>query len=278
MPIDGLGNISTEQLMAMSLMSNGQLTNDSASSTEASEYNNIAFQMVMQNYMDSAKSDVRNGVNTRVNNSNSEIDDTNINNEIKYSDSEAINASASSNQISRVVQTYLSGKKLTDIPLVINNSYAVGGEYPIGKSSSMLDNRTPEDLNKIYSAVSEASKKYGVNEGLILAVIKQESDFDSTCISSAGAAGLMQIMPSNYSELGISDPYDISENINGGTKLLKEYIDKYNGDIQMALMAYNAGSGTMQRRGVESSEDLYKMPQETQDYVPKVLGYYQNGI
>lgn len=278
MPIDGLGNVSNEQLMAMSLMSNGQLTNDSASSTEASEYNNIAFQMVMQNYMDSAKSDVRNGVNTRVNNSNSEIDDTNINNEIKYSDSEAINASASSNQISRVVQTYLSGKKLTDIPLVINNSYAVGGEYPIGKSSSMLDNRTPEDLNKIYSAVSEASKKYGVNEGLILAVIKQESDFDSTCISSAGAAGLMQIMPSNYSELGISDPYDISENINGGTKLLKEYIDKYNGDIQMALMAYNAGSGTMQRRGVESSEDLYKMPQETQDYVPKVLGYYQNGI
>lgn len=278
MPIDGLGNVSNEQLMAMSLMSNGQLTNDSASSTEASEYNNIAFQMVMQNYMDSAKSDVRNGVNTRVNNLNSEIDDTNINNEIKYSDSEAINASESSNQISRVVQTYLSGKKLTDIPLVINNSYAVGGEYPIGKSSSMLDNRTPEDLNKIYSAVSEASKKYGVNEGLILAVIKQESDFDSTCISSAGAAGLMQIMPSNYSELGISDPYDISENINGGTKLLKEYIDKYNGDIQMALMAYNAGSGTMQRRGVESSEDLYKMPQETQDYVPKVLGYYQNGI
>ena len=277
MPIDGLGNISNEQLMAMSLISNGQLTNDSASSTEASEYNNIAFQMIMQNYMDSAKSDVKNGVNTIVNNSNSESDNININNENKESESEIMNTSAASNQISRAVQTYLSGKKLTDIPLVINSSYAVG-EYPIGDSSSILNNRATEDLNKIYSVVSEASKKYGVNEGLILAVIKQESDFDSTCISSAGAAGLMQIMPSNYSELGISDPYDISENINGGTKLLKEYIDQYNGDIQMALMAYNAGIGTMQKRGVTSSEDLYKMPQETQNYVPKVIGYYQSGI
>lgn len=290
MPIDGLGSISNEQLMAMSLMSNGQLTNDSTSSTEANEYNNLAFQMMMQNYMDSAKDTAKNNVNTILNNSNTtnETGVSNTNNssnntsiventeENTNAANEAINAAAVSNQTSRAVQTYLTGQKLTDIPLVLNNySQAV---YQSGNSRSILDNRTPEELNKIYSAVSEAAKKYGVNESLILAIIKQESDFNSTCVSSAGASGLMQIMPSNYSYLGISDPFDVNQNINGGTKLLREYLNQYNGDIQMALMAYNGGPGTMQNRGVTSSADLYKMPKETQNYVPKVMGYYENGI
>ena len=283
MPIDGLGNISNEQLMAMSLMSNGQLTNDSTSSTEASEYKNLAFQMMMQNYMDSAKNTAQNNVNTILNSSNTssslnstDAAENNDNQEADTAATEAINAAAASNKTSRAVQTYLAGQKLTDIPLVLNNySQAV---YQAGNSGSILDNRTPEELNKIYSAVSEASKKYGVSESLILAVIKQESDFDSTCTSSVGAAGLMQIMPSNFSHLGISEPYDVDQNVNGGTKLLKEYLDQYNGDIQMALMAYNGGPGTMQNRGVKSADDLYKMPEETQNYVPKVMGYYQNGV
>lgn len=275
MPIDGLGNISNEQLMAMSLMSNGQLTNDSTSSSDASEYNTLAFQIMMKNYMDSAKNTAQNNVNAVIDNAGSQNNDLNEeSNQLDASD--VINAAAASNQISRSVQNYLAGQKLTDIPMVLNNSYGIS--YNLGSTRSILDNRTPEELNKIYSAVSNASKKYGISESLILAVIKQESDFDPTCTSSAGAAGLMQIMPSNYSHLGISDPYDVEQNVNGGTKLLREYLDKYNGDIQMALMAYNGGPGTMKNRGVSSAEDLYKMPQETQNYVPKVMGYYQNGI
>lgn len=277
MPIDGLGGISNEQLIAMSLMSNGQLTNDSTSSTEANEYGNLAFQLMMQNYMESAKNTAHNNVNTA--NSSNTAEDTNNTESTKdqKSDeaSEGINVAAESNKTSRMAQTCLTGQKLTDIPLVLNNSGAV---YQSGSSGSILDNRTPEELSKIYAAVSEASKKYGIDESLILAVIKQESDFDSTCTSGVGAAGLMQIMPSNYAHLGISDPYDVNQNVNGGTKLLKEYLDQYNGDIQMALMAYNGGPGTMQNRGVESADDLYKMPKETQNYVPKVMGYYQNGV
>ncbi|WP_321992986.1 lytic transglycosylase domain-containing protein [Clostridium butyricum] len=275
MPIDGLSNnISNEQLMAMSLMSNGQLTNESTSSTESSEYNNLAFQMMMKNYMDSAKNTAKDNVDKIVNNSNTENNNSKTEVEKQTDASDSINAAASSNQTSRAVQNYLAGQKLTDIPLTLNNSY--GNIYSSG--TSMLNNRTPEDLKKIYSAVSDASKKYGISESLILAVIKQESDFDSTSTSSVGASGLMQIMPGNYSHLGISDPYDVDQNVNGGTKLLREYLDKYNGDIQMALMAYNGGPGTMQRRGVTSSDDLYKMPEETQNYVPKVMGYYQSGV
>lgn len=275
MPIDGLGNISSEQLMAMSLMSNGQLTNDSTSSSDASEYKTLAFQMMMQNYMDSAKNTTQSNVNGVVDNADSQNNDL-IEENNQLDASEVINAVAASNQTSRSIQNYLAGQKLTDIPIVLNNSYGIS--YNAGNTRSILENRTPEELTKIYSAVSDASKKYGISESLILAVIKQESDFDSTCTSSAGAAGLMQIMPSNYSHLGISDPYDVEQNVNGGTKLLREYLDKYNGDIQMALMAYNGGPGTMKNRGVSSAEDLYKMPQETQNYVPKVMGYYQNGI
>lgn len=275
MPIDGLSNnISNEQLMAMSLMSNGQLTNESTSSTESSEYNNLAFQMMMKNYMDSAQNTAKDNVDKIVNNSNTETNNSTTEVKKQTDASDSINAAAASNQTSRAVQNYLAGQKLTDIPLTLNNSY--GNIYSSG--TSMLNNRTPEDLKKIYSAVSDASKKYGISESLILAVIKQESDFDSTCTSSVGASGLMQIMPGNYSHLGISNPYDVDQNVNGGTKLLREYLDKYNGDIQMALMAYNGGPGTMQRRGVTSSDDLYKMPEETQNYVPKVMGYYQSGV
>lgn len=275
MPIDGLSNnISNKQLMAMSLMSNGQLTNESTSSTESSEYNNLAFQMMMKNYMDSAQNTAKDNVDKIVNNSNTENNNSTTEVKKQTDASDSINAAAASNQTSRAVQNYLAGQKLTDIPLTLNNSY--GNIYSSG--TSMLNNRTPEDLKKIYSAVSDASKKYGISESLILAVIKQESDFDSTCTSSVGASGLMQIMPGNYSHLGISNPYDVDQNVNGGTKLLREYLDKYNGDIQMALMAYNGGPGTMQRRGVTSSDDLYKMPEETQNYVPKVMGYYQSGV
>ena len=73
----------------------------------------------------------------------------------------------------------------------------------------------------------------------------------------------------------MKNAYNIEENINGGTKLLKEYLDRYNGDIEMALMAYNGGPTRMAQRGVKSVSDLYKMPKETQKYVPTVMKFYR---
>ena len=133
-----------------------------------------------------------------------------------------------------------------------------------------------EDVNtRIDKAISISSKKYGVDENLIRAIIKVESDFNPNCVSSAGAKGLMQLMPENCRDLGVADPFDIEQNIDGGTRHIKEYLDKYNGDVEMALMAYNGGPTRMARRGVKSINDIYKMPKETQNYVPKVMKYYK---
>ena len=131
---------------------------------------------------------------------------------------------------------------------------------------------------RINVAIENASKKYRIDKGIIRAIIKAESNFNPSVTSSAGAQGLMQIMPANFSFLGISNGYDIEQNINGGAKLLRNYLDRYNGDLEMALMAYNGGPGTMERRGVKSASDLYKMPKETQNYVPKVLKYYRDRV
>lgn len=133
-----------------------------------------------------------------------------------------------------------------------------------------------ENVNtRIDNAISISSKKYGVDENLIRAIIKVESDFNPNCVSSAGAKGLMQLMPENCRDLGVADPFDIEQNIDGGTRHIKEYLDKYNGDVEMALMAYNGGPTRMARRGVKSINDIYKMPKETQNYVPKVMKYYK---
>lgn len=280
MAIDGLGSMSTEQLLAMSMMGNGQLTNDSVSSSSStsSDEVNYAFQVMMQNYLEKAKNSAKESVEAVTNNAanaSDAVENSNDNTEQSSDDglSELASATSNAQTAKQIQQRYLTGQNLLDIPLVINGSnvnYSSSGYTP--------SNASKAELEKIYSAVQKAANEYGVDENLIYAIIKQESDFDSTCTSSVGAAGLMQIMPSNFSYLGISDAYDVDQNVDGGTKLLKEYLNQYGGDIQMALMAYNGGPGTMQRRGVSSAEDLYKMPEETQNYVPKVMGYYQSQV
>lgn len=142
-------------------------------------------------------------------------------------------------------------------------------------SSTITSESDSADLAEIYQAVNKYAAKYNIDSNLILSIIKAESNFDSTATSSVGAQGLMQVMPSNLSAMGVTNGYDIEENINAGVKLLSTYLNQYNGNVEMALMAYNGGPGNMERRGVTSSSDLYKMPQETQNYVPKVLGYYK---
>ena len=280
MAIDSLNQISNDQLLAMNMLSNGQVTNDSSSNGSTNDESNLAFQLVMKNLTE--KNSNKNTVPT-VNNGANKTTEEVIKDSSKASegtsaasnsaDLNAVN-SASKGVAARAIQKYATGQRLEDIPLIINNKY---GGY--GKSSgSILTNRSDADLKKIYSAVSTAAKNYGVDSNLILSIIKQESDFDPNSTSSSGAAGLMQIMPGNFSHLGITDAYDVDQNINGGTKLFKEYLDQYDGNKELALMAYNGGPGTMQKRGVSSAADLYKMPKETQNYVPKVMGYYGSGV
>lgn len=164
----------------------------------------------------------------------------------------------------------------------INENLNVRNELISSINTSELPSNSVEITNtnltqkeQIEDAVKKVSQKYGVDANLIKSVIKTESNFNPNAVSGAGAKGLMQIMPSNFKNLGISDPFNIYQNVEGGTKLLKEYIDKYDGDVEMALMAYNGGPTRMKNRGVTSIEHIYKMPKETQNYVKKVMKYYK---
>lgn len=148
-----------------------------------------------------------------------------------------------------------------------------GGERITNIYNDVKTSISSGDTN-IETAVNTASKKYGVDKDLIMAVIKQESDFNPKVVSHAGAMGLMQLMPENCEDLGINNPYDIKENVNGGTKFLKDMLEKYSNSKELALAAYNAGPGTLRRRSVDTVNEISKLPNETKDYVKKVMKYY----
>jgi soluble lytic murein transglycosylase-like protein len=112
--------------------------------------------------------------------------------------------------------------------------------------------------------IDRAASRYGVDQELIRAVIRTESGFDPDAISPVGAQGLMQLMPETAKELGVSDPLDAEQNVMGGTRYLRQLLDRYDGDLDRALAAYNWGMGNVERRGME------QMPQETRNYLAKV--------
>ena len=121
-----------------------------------------------------------------------------------------------------------------------------------------------EELRQIFK---EASETYGVPENLLVAMAKQESNFQADATSSSGAMGIMQLMPATAEALGCENPYDARENIMAGAKYISQLLDRYNGDTSLALAAYNAGSGNVAKYG--------GIPPfaETQNYVEKVLGF-----
>lgn len=124
-------------------------------------------------------------------------------------------------------------------------------------------------LSQIFN---QASETYGVDLEFLKAVARAESNFNPNAKSSAGAMGIMQLMPSTAEALDVKDPYNAYENIMGGAKMLSGLLAKYNGDKSLALAAYNAGSGNVAKYG--------GIPPfaETQNYVKKVLSYYEEGV
>jgi len=123
---------------------------------------------------------------------------------------------------------------------------------------------------ELEQAVSRAAQQHHIQPALLLAVMKAESAFNPTAVSRAGAVGLMQLIPETAIRHGVRNLYDANDNITGGAKHLRYLLDRFHGNIRLALAAYNAGERKVDRYG---QIPPYK---ETQDYVKKVLVYYRS--
>ena len=138
--------------------------------------------------------------------------------------------------------------------------------YTSSAQNKNTDKITPRQ--KIQEIVTRMSKKHGVDEKLVNALIKQESGFNPNAKSRVGAMGLMQLMPATAKGLGVTNPMDPEQNVDGGIKYLKSMLNKYNGNVILALAAYNAGPNAVDKYdGVPP----YK---ETQNYVRSILANY----
>lgn len=159
--------------------------------------------------------------------------------------------------IFRLLDQYLGGdSRVTALPPAVSRkNQSEGDEQFQGKFAEIIQ---------------QAAQKYNVDPRLIQAVIRAESNFNPKATSSAGAMGLMQLMPATAAGLGVTDPYDPKDNIFGGTKFLARLLQKYKNDVSLALAAYNAGPGAVDRYG---GIPPYS---ETRVYVQRVLQYYQS--
>ncbi|MFD6210619.1 lytic transglycosylase domain-containing protein [Peribacillus sp. NPDC060253] len=137
-------------------------------------------------------------------------------------------------------------------------------------ATAHTNHETSESGTNYDEIISKAATLYNLPEKLIKSIIKQESNFDPNATSYAGATGLMQLMPATARSLGVNDLTDPEQNIMGGSKYLSQMLARYEGDIQIALAAYNAGPGNVDKyNGIPPFK-------ETQNYVQKVYGTFSN--
>jgi hypothetical protein len=124
----------------------------------------------------------------------------------------------------------------------------------------------PLDEGQVGPLIQDASSKYKLDGALLRAVMLQESGFRPCAVSTAGAAGLMQIMPETADDLGLQDPFDPAANVDAGARYLKQMLDRYHGNTALALAAYNAGPGR-----TDKSNGIPQIA-ETVGYVSRILG------
>ncbi len=162
---------------------------------------------------------------------------------------------------------------------VVNPDGTVLAENQAGKTSASdasfsnyIDKASLSYGDYLEQIFQKASDTYQVSKDLLKAMAKAESNFKADITSSAGAMGIMQLMPGTATSLGVTDAFDPEQNIMGGAKYISRLLEKYNGNLSYAVAAYNAGSGNVDRYG--------GIPPftETQNYVAKVLQYMKEGV
>ncbi|MBF7083948.1 lytic transglycosylase domain-containing protein [Desulfallas sp. Bu1-1] len=167
--------------------------------------------------------------------------------------------SSLSKQENNILTTHQVAKVMPGRPQSTDFQKPVTTSQVLPETNKLLDKRELEKL------VEEISSKHGVDPALVKSVIQVESGFNPSAVSPAGAMGLMQLMPATAASLGIRDPFNPVQNIEGGVRYLKQMLNRYKGNVHLALAAYNSGPGTVDRAG--------GMPDypETKSYVQRVL-------
>lgn len=154
-------------------------------------------------------------------------------------------------------------------PSSLTHLLAAKSSQSIHPSPTPPTGSTNASYNGKYEAIiKEAAQKYNLPERLIFSVIKHESNFNANSVSHAGARGLMQLMPGTAKFLGVTNSFDPQDNINGGAKYLRQMLNQFNGSMELAVAAYNAGPGNVKKYG---GIPPFK---ETQNYVKKVLNTF----
>lgn len=156
----------------------------------------------------------------------------------------------------------------------VNNISPIDGSVYLVSTGNSVNATSGTDFDKIYNDIAVddslesifagAAKEFEINENFLKAVAKAESGFDPDAVSGCGAQGIMQLMPFTSESYGVTDPFDAKQNIYAGAQLLSELLDNYNGNATLALAAYNAGSGSVQKYGGVPPYD------ETVNYINKI--------
>lgn len=192
------------------------------------------------------------------------------------------------NQVKTIIDSRLSSSGISsaDFTNILSNTINKnsGGSrpelFPNGVDiTKYRDNENMKYLpgESMYSDMMETvGKEKGLDPNLIKAVARIESQFKKNALSSAGAQGLMQLMPGTAGDMGVTDPYDARQNIEGGTKYLKMQMDRF-GDLRLALAAYNCGPNRVSRYGITDANDenqYNRISDRVQNYVDRVMKLY----